>query len=78
MHFNNAVLHRSAATGKCLQSCQFRHAPQPPESRDISPCDFFLFGDLKMKLKGEELESTEELQNRVKELFGHGPSEAMQ
>jgi hypothetical protein len=57
-----------AVTENCFWSCQFRHAPQLPYGHDISPCDFFLFGDRKAKLKDEELESMEEVQDGVKEL----------
>jgi hypothetical protein len=70
VHFDNATPHRSARSENCFEACRFGHAPQPPYSPDISLCDFFLFGDLKMKLKGEEFETLEELQERVGELFG--------
>jgi hypothetical protein len=39
---------------------------QLPYTHDISPRDFFLFGDLKTELKGEEFETMEELQEQVK------------
>jgi hypothetical protein len=42
-----------------------RHAPQRPYSRDIGPCDFFLFGDLKTKSKGEELDTGEDLPKKI-------------
>jgi histone-lysine N-methyltransferase SETMAR len=61
LHFDNASLHRSAVTENCFSSWQFRHAPQPAYSPDISPCDFFRFGDLKSTLKDEKLKSMEEL-----------------
>jgi hypothetical protein len=77
IHFNNAARSRSVVTEKCFQSCQFRHAPQPPDSLDISPCDFFPFGDPKTKLKGEELEGMGELHDRVQELLAQVTSETM-
>jgi hypothetical protein len=52
--------------------------PQPPYSAEISPCNLFLFGDLKGKLKGEEFYTMEELQAKVKELLGHLLPETMQ
>jgi hypothetical protein len=64
-------------TGERFQSCQFRDAPQPPYSPDISPCDFFLFDDLKTKPKGEELESMEKLQDSVKDGLGLVTSETI-
>jgi hypothetical protein len=62
LHFDNAAPHRSAATDNCFESCQFRHAPQHPYNPDISLYDFFLFGELKTKLKDEEFETMEQLQ----------------
>jgi hypothetical protein len=70
VHFDNATPHRSAWCENCFEACGFRYAPQPPSSPDISPCDFFLFGDLKMKLKGEKFATLEELLERVEELLG--------
>jgi hypothetical protein len=78
VHFDNATPHRSARTENCFESCGFRHVPQPHYSPDISPCDFFLFGDLKMSLKGEEFETLEELQERVEELLGPICSELLE
>jgi hypothetical protein len=78
VHFDNATPHRSARSENCFDVCGFRHAPQPLYIPDISPCDFFLFGDLTMKLKGEEFETLEALQERVEELLGLINSECME
>jgi hypothetical protein len=51
--------------------------PQRPDSPDISRFDFFLFGDLKAKLKGEELETMSELQGQAEELHGQVTSDTM-
>jgi hypothetical protein len=59
--FDNGAPHRPAVTENCFQNCHFRHAPQPLYNPDISPSDFLIFGDLKTKLKVEELESMEQL-----------------
>jgi hypothetical protein len=76
VHFDTT--HRSAATENCFQFCQFRHALQPPYIPDISPCDSFLFGDLKRRFKGEEFDIKEELQARVEELLGQLTPETWQ
>jgi hypothetical protein len=60
-----------------FHSFQFRHAPQHPYGPGINPCDFFLFGDLKTKFNGGELEITKKLQDKVKELFGQITSRTM-
>jgi hypothetical protein len=68
--FDNATPHRAAGTEQCFVDSQFRHAPQPPYSPDISRCDFFLFGALKTELRGEEFESVNALQTRVEDPLG--------
>jgi hypothetical protein len=78
VHFDNATPHRSARSENCFEACGFRHAPQSPYSPDISACDFFLFGDLTTKLKSEEFETLEELQERVEEFLGLINSELME
>jgi hypothetical protein len=70
VHFDNAIPHRAAGSEQCFVDSSFRHAPHPPYSPDISPCDFFRFGDLKTKLRGDEFESVEALQTRVEDLLG--------
>jgi hypothetical protein len=77
VHFDNATPHRSAGTDNCFQNCQFRHAPQPPQSPDISSRDFLLFGDLKTKLKGEEFETMGQLQGQLEELLGQATSKTV-
>jgi hypothetical protein len=70
VHFDNATPHRAAGSEQCFVDGQFRHAPEPPYSPDISPSDFFLFGHLKTKLLSEEFESAEAFRTRVEELLG--------
>jgi hypothetical protein len=36
--------------------------PHPPYSPDLAPCDFFLFPKIKLKLKGLQFDTTEEIQ----------------
>jgi hypothetical protein len=40
VHLDNAAPRRPSVTENCFQSCQFRHAPQPPDSPEISPRGF--------------------------------------
>jgi hypothetical protein len=67
VHFDNATPLRSATTESFFDGFRFRHAPQPLYSADVSLCDFFLFGDLKAKLRGEEFQTLEQLQEAVEE-----------
>jgi hypothetical protein len=75
---DNATPHQPTRTEICFEGCRFRHAPQRPYSPDISPCDLFRFGDLKMTLKGEEFEIWEELQSRIEQLLGQITPELME
>jgi hypothetical protein len=34
----------------------------PPYSPDLTPCDFFLFPNMKLKLKGRRFDTIEEIQ----------------
>jgi hypothetical protein len=36
--------------------------PHPPHSPDLTPCDFFLFPKMKLKLKGRRFDTIEEIQ----------------
>ncbi|PNF38762.1 hypothetical protein B7P43_G14057, partial [Cryptotermes secundus] len=36
--------------------------PHPPYSPDLAPCDFFLFPEMKIKLKGRRFDTVEEIQ----------------
>jgi hypothetical protein len=36
--------------------------PHPPYSPDFAPCDFFLFTEMKLKLKGRRFDTTGEIQ----------------
>jgi hypothetical protein len=37
--------------------------PHPPHSPDLAPCDFALFPELKMKLKGRRFETMSDIQS---------------
>jgi hypothetical protein len=75
--FDNAAPRGSAVPENCFESCQFRHAPQPPYSHEIGPCGFFLFSNLETKLNGEQFNAMEELQRRVDELLGQVVADTM-
>ena len=51
VHFDNAPCHNSKLTKEFLQTLPFIRIPHPPYSPDLAPCDFYLFGFLKTRLK---------------------------
>jgi hypothetical protein len=52
LHFDNARPHTAYSSAARLAKLGFQRMPHPPYSPDISPCDFYLFGTVKRKLKG--------------------------
>ncbi|UYV74927.1 SEC23A, partial [Cordylochernes scorpioides] len=61
LHHDNASAHTALKISKFLQDHSTSVFPQPPYSPDLAPCDFFLFGKLKKKLKGRKFQSIEEI-----------------
>jgi hypothetical protein len=61
LRFDNTTLCPSLDTDSCFQSYRLRCARKLPSRHDVNWCDFFLFRDLKMKLKEEEFETMESL-----------------
>jgi hypothetical protein len=43
--------------------------PHPPYSSDLAPCDFFLFLEIKLKLKGRRFDTIEEIQAESQRMF---------
>ncbi|UYV85110.1 hypothetical protein LAZ67_X004608 [Cordylochernes scorpioides] len=61
LHHDNAPAHTALKISKFLQGHSTSVFPQPPYSPDLAPCDFFLFGKLKKKLKDRKFQSIEEI-----------------
>jgi hypothetical protein len=43
--------------------------PHPPYSPDLAPCDFFLFPKMKLKLKGRQFNTTEDIQAKTQKVL---------
>jgi len=43
--------------------------PHPPYSPDLSPCHFFLFPKMKLKLKGCRFDTIEEIQAKLQRVL---------
>ena len=73
IHFDNSRVHTAHETLMCLNDCGFTRMIHPPYSPDLAPSDFWLFGFLKEKMKGENFDTFDELEifiNRVLYDFG--------
>ena len=51
-HQGNAPVHNSILVTDFLTKMGIKTVPQSPYSRDLAPCDFWLFPKLKEKLRG--------------------------
>jgi transposase len=51
VHIDNSMSHYGAKIAEKLGKKHIARAPHPPYSPDLSPCDFWLFGILKDKIK---------------------------
>ena len=62
IHHDNAPAHRSFKVSQFLAKNNMTLIPHPPYSRDLAPCDFFLFSKLKLRMKGQRFVTIEEIQ----------------
>ncbi|UYV67099.1 hypothetical protein LAZ67_4003889 [Cordylochernes scorpioides] len=69
LHHDNAPAHTALKISMFLQDHSTSVFTQPPYSPDLAPCDFFLFGKLKKKVKGSEISEHKRDQSGIEE--GH-------
>jgi len=67
LHIDNARPHLVQSK---FDSMGIHRLPHPPYSPDIAPCDFWLFGYLKMKLEGMFFDTPAALLAEVEEILG--------
>jgi len=75
LHCDNAPSHR---IDQELEALNISRVPHPPYSPDLAPCDFFLFGFLKMALEGRNLKSAEDLLAEVRVILESIPQTTLQ
>jgi len=78
LHHDNTLCHTAFNVSQFLASKGIATLPQPPYSPDMSPCDFFLFPHLKKFVKGQHIDSVEDLQESVTRVLGRVPRELFQ
>ena len=69
LHHDNAPSDTSVFTHKFLAKIQMAVIPHPTDSSDLTPCDFFLFPKMKLKLKGRQFDTIEEIQAKMQRLL---------
>ena len=62
LHHDNAPAHAALLTRRFLTDNNMTVVPHPSYSPDHAPSDFFLFSELKMKLKKRRFQTVEEIQ----------------
>lgn len=65
LHHDNAPCHTALSINEFLAKKNIPVVPQPPYSPDLSPCDFFLFPNLKRHLKGHHFGTVENIKKNV-------------
>ena len=60
LHRDKTSTHSAATPVDFLNESEVQLLPYPPYSPDLSPCDFFLFPEVKKQLKGTLFESVED------------------
>jgi hypothetical protein len=69
IHADNAKVHWAKKCQPVLKQSWVKRATHPPDSRDLAPCDFFLFGYIKDRFKGQQFRDQEVLEARVLEIM---------
>ena len=64
-HHDNTPSHSSRVVLDTIKELDIEILPHPPYSPDLAICDFWLFPNLKNKLRGESYESREELRRAI-------------
>jgi len=70
LHDDNAPSHRALVTHEFLAHNSTITLLHPPYSPDLAPCDFFLFPEMKLQLKGRHFDRVEEIQQESQNILG--------
>jgi len=61
LHHDNAPAHTSLVVRELLTKNNMTTVPHPAYSPNLSPCDFYMFRKMKLRLKGQRFVSIEEI-----------------
>jgi hypothetical protein len=70
VHWDNTRPHNWKESSQCLKDFHAIRMPQPAYSPDLAPSDFFLFGYLKAKLQGRQLQGRHGIILAIQEIMG--------
>jgi hypothetical protein len=69
LHHDNAPCHGALSVREFLVSKQIPILPKPPYSPDLSPCDLFLFPNMKNRLKGHHFGTVNNIKGATTEVL---------
>jgi hypothetical protein len=69
LHHDNAPCHGALSVREFLASKQISVFPQPPYSPYLAPCDFFLFPNIKHRLKGHHFATVDNIKGAAAEVL---------
>jgi hypothetical protein len=61
VHMDNSMCHNGKIITRQISDAKFERFPDPASSPDLSPCNFWLFGMLKQKVKDRAFQRVEEI-----------------
>lgn len=70
LHHDNARAHTAAFTLGFLDKAGVKLLRHPPYSPDLAPCDFYVFRELKRRLRGKRFESPKEAIDAMNVILG--------
>ena len=71
LHVDNARPHNAKISRFKMSEYGLKRMEHPPYSPDLAPCDFWLFGYIKEKLKGSHFTSQNELKNAICQILAN-------
>jgi hypothetical protein len=69
VHIDNSMCYNGRKVSDIFTRRRIERAPHPRYSPDISPCDFWLFGNLKHKMKDQEFESQQGILKAIAKIW---------
>ena len=69
VHMDNASPHNTPEVRTFMSTTNFIRMPQPPNSPDLAPCDYYLFSRLKQALEEEDTDDRETLLAAVNKIL---------
>jgi hypothetical protein len=65
---DNSMCHNDRKVTDELEILRLDRVPHPPDSPDLSPCDFWLFGMLKQTIKDRVFQTIEEILDAIRQV----------